>query len=162
ALLEAFRCGALRPVPIKTVDQQGMTALHRLRSAWATTRVARLNTLRGVLRELGAFIPVGASRVAPAVGALVEDAEAVIPPALRPILWQALEEIKDLNQRLKTVDLQLRAMAKQTPAVRHLLTVPGVGLITATALVAFLGDAKRFPNGRRLASFLGLVPREHS
>ncbi len=162
ALLEAFRCGALTPIPIKTIDQQGMTALHRLRSGWAATRVARLNALRGVLRELGAFIPVGASRVVPAVRALVEDAESVIPAPLRPILWQALEEINDLNQRLKTVDLQLRAMAKQTPAVQHLLSVPGVGLITATALVAFLGDAKRFSNGRRLASFLGLVPREHS
>jgi transposase len=130
-LLEALRNEALRPVPVKSVAQQALTALHRLRSTWLATRTARLNTVHGLLREFGVTIPVGARHVRPAVAALLADPDSALPAA-------------------------------ELPAVTSLRTIPGVGLLTATALVGFVGDAHRFPTARHFASYLGLTPREHS
>jgi transposase len=161
-LLEAGRNEALRPVPVKTEAQQALTALHRLRSAWLATRTARLNTVRGLLREFGLAIPVGARRVRPAVTALLAEADAALPAALRPTLQSALDELAALEERLRAVEQQLTALAAELPAVATLRTIPGVGLLTATALVGFVGDARRCPTARRFASYLGLTPREHS
>jgi transposase len=161
-ILEASRNEDIRPVPIKTVPQQILTSLHRLRQGWMTERTARLNALRGLLRELGVFIPVGAENVVPAVWALVEDADSELPDALRPLFAAACQEIREIEARIKQVERQLEALAEQLPAVAHLLSIPGVGLLTATALVAFIGDVRRFPSGRHLASYLGLTPREFS
>ena len=161
-ILEASRNDDIRPVPVKTVAQQVLTSLHRLRSGWMAERTARLNTLRGLLRELGVFIPVGARQVVPAVWALVEDADSDFPDALRPIFAEACHEIRQIEARIKLVERQLEAMAQQLPVVAHLLTIPGIGLLTATALFAFIGSIHRFPSGRHLASWLGLTPREYS
>ena len=161
-ILEASRNEDIRPVPVKTVAQQVLTSLHRLRSGWMTERTARLNTLRGLLRELGVFIPVGARQVVPAVWALIEDADSDLPDALRRIFAEACQEIREIEARIKQVERQLEAMAEQLPVVAQLLTIPGIGLLTATALVAFIGDIRRFPSGRHLASYLGLTPREYS
>jgi transposase len=161
-LLEAFRNRDIHPVPLKSVPQQALTALHRLRSTWLAARTARLNCVRGLLREFGCVIPIGAHRVLPAAEALLGDAESGIPDALRPALAEACREIVDLESRMALVERQLTALADQTPAVARLRSVPGVGLITATALVAFVGDVQRFPSGRHFASYLGLTPREHS
>lgn len=87
AILEAFRNEAIQPVPVKTVSQQTLTALHRLRSQWLADRTARLNTVRGLLREFGLFIPMGARHVVPAVWTLIEDAESSLPEALRLCRW---------------------------------------------------------------------------
>ncbi len=84
ALLEAARNEEIHPVPVKSVSQQAVASLHRVRTTWVRTRTARLNTLRGLLREFGVTIPVGARHVVPQVRALVEDAEASVPMALRP------------------------------------------------------------------------------
>ena len=162
ALLEAYRNGEIQPVPIKSVDQQQLAALHRLRSAWLATRTARLNGLRGILRELGMVIPVGARHVVPQVRGLVEDADSELPTALRPVLFEACSEIRELEARIRAVEHQLRALSEQLAAVQRLLTVPGIGLLTATALVAFVGDVVRFGSARHFASFLGLTPRERS
>jgi transposase len=161
-LLEALRNEEIRPVPVKSVDQQVLAALHRMRSAWMATRTARLNTLRGLLRELGFTIPVGARQVVPQVWALVSDAESELPEALRPVLAEAAREIGELEARVKQLERSLKAMAGESPVVERLRTIPGVGLLTATALVAFVGDVRRFPSGRHLASYLGLTPRESS
>ena len=161
-ILEASRNEDIRPVPVKTVPQQVLTSLHRLRQGWMTERTARLNAVRGLLRELGVFIPVGAEQVVPAVWALVEDADCDLPEALRPFFAAACHEIRDIESRIKQVEHQLEALAQQIPAVVYLLSIPGVGLLTATALVAFIGDIRRFPSGRHLASYLGLTPREYS
>jgi transposase len=161
-ILEASRNEDIRPVPVKTVAQQVLTSLHRFRSAWMTERTARLNTVRGLLRELGVFIPVGSRLVVPAVWALLEDADSELPDALRPVFAAACHEIRDIEARIKHVDRQLEAMTEQLPVVEHLLTIPGIGLLTATALFAFIGDIHRFPSGRHLASWLGLTPREYS
>jgi len=161
-ILEASRNDDIHPVPIKTPAQQVLTSLHRLRQGWMAERTARLNALRGLLRELGIFIPVGAEKVVPALWLLIEDAESDLPQAMREPFAAACWEIRDIEARVKMVERQLEAMAEQIPSVVDLLTIPGIGLLTATALVAFIGDARRFPSGRHLASYLGLTPREFS
>jgi transposase len=161
-LLEAVRNDEMRPVPVKTVDQHVLASLHRLRSAWMGTRTARLNTLRGLLRELGFTIPVGARQVVPQVWALVSDADSGVPDALRFALAEAAREIGELETRLREVERALEAMARRSEIVVRLRTIPGVGLLTATALLAFVGDVHRFPSGRHFASYLGLTPRESS
>ena len=161
-ILEASRNDDIRPVPVKTVDQQVLTSLHRLRSGWMLERTARLNAVRGLLRELGVFIPVGSREVVPAAWSLIEDADSNLPEALRPIFAEACREIREIEGRVKQVERQLEAISEQLPAVEHLRTIPGVGLLTATALVGFIGDIRRFPTGRHFASYLGLTPREYS
>lgn len=161
-LLEASRNENIRPVPIKSPEQQLLASLHRLRSAWMGDRTARLNTLRGLLRERGIFIPVGAEHVVPHVWATIEDADSAVPDALRLLLAEACHEIRDMERRIKDCERQLAALAKQMPDVQRLLTIPGIGLITATALVAFVGDIRRFPSSRHFAGYLGIVPRERS
>jgi transposase len=162
AILESHRNEEIQPVPIKKIGQQVLASLHRLRSAWVATRTARINTVRGLLRELGFFIPKGAHHVVPRVHGLVEDAESGLPDALRAYLYEACTEIRELEARMKKVENQLDVLAKQDPAVQRLLTIPGIGLLTATALVGFIGDLKRFRSGRHFASYLGLVPKERS
>jgi transposase len=161
-LLEALRNDDVRPVPVKSVDQHVLAGLHRLRSAWMATRTARLNTLRGLLRELGLTIPLGARQVVPCVTALVSDAESPLPDALRPVLFEMTREIRELETRVRGVERSLEAISRESELLARLRTVPGVGLLTATALVAFVGDVQRFPSGRHFASYLGLTPREHS
>jgi transposase len=161
-ILEAFRNEDIRPVPIKSSAHQALTALHRLRSAWVVERTARLNTIRGLLREVGIFIPMGSRKVIPEVWAHLEDADSSIPDAVRPCLAEACEVVRDIERRIELAERQLEALAEQTPAVARLLTVPGIGLITATALFAFVVNVHRFPSARHLASYLGLTPRERS
>ncbi len=161
-LLEAYRNQRIQPVPVKSVDQQALSALHRLRSAWLAARIARINTVRGLLREFGIAIPVGGNRLVPRLQELLEDADSGVPDMLRPALDEARSEILELDRRMRTIEHQLRALARQLPVVHKLRTVPGVGLLTATALLAFVGDAGRFSSGRRFASYLGLTPKERS
>jgi transposase len=162
ALLEALRNDAIRPVPVKSVDQHVLASLHRLRSAWMATRTARLNAVRGLLREIGFTIPVGARQVVPHVWAMISDVDVEIPEALRPVLSDAAREIGELEARVHAVERSLQTLVRRSEVIRCLRTVPGVGLLTATALVAFVGDVQRFPSGRHFASYLGLTPRESS
>ena len=161
-LLEAHRNEQIRPVPIKTIDQQALASLHRLRSAWIAARTARINTIRGLLREFGITIPLGARNVVPQLRRVLADGDGDLPDALRPVLEEAGAEVCDLERRLSIVDGQLRALARQMPDIQKLRTIPGVGVITATAIVAFVGDVGRFPTARHFASYLGLTPHEHS
>ena len=162
-ILEAYRNADIRPVPVKSIPQQVLCSLHRFRSGWIAARTAQVNTLRGLLRELGLVIPLGQEeKVVPGVRALIEDADSSIPDALRPTLAAACEEIEALSENIKLTERQLEALAEQTPAVERLRSIPGIGLMIATALVAFVGDIQRFPSGRHFASYLGLTPREYS
>jgi transposase len=124
ALLEALRNDALRAVPIKCVDQHVLAALHRLRSGWMATRTARLNTVRGLLRELGLTIPVGATRVVPAVRALCAQGDAALPPPLRRALSAALAEIAELETRMREVERDLQRLASDSAPVARLRTIP--------------------------------------
>jgi transposase len=159
-LLEAHRNEELRPVPIKSPDQQAIMALHRMRSAWLATRTARINTVRGILRELGLVIPQGAKKVVPRTLELLALPQ--ISPRLEPVLVAACEEIRELETRITDTERQLEALARQVPLVERLRSIPGIGLLTATALVAFVTDIHRFATSRHFASYFGLTPKEHS
>jgi transposase len=161
-LLEAHRNEDIHPVPVKSVAQQTLAGLHRLRSAWMATRTARINLVRGLLRELGLTIPLGARHVVSRASAVLDAADSELPAPLRLTLGAALQEIRDLEKRVVEVEKQLRALAAQTPVVKRLQSIPGIGLLSATALVAFIGDVQRFASCRRFACFLGITPREHS
>ena len=160
ALLEAHRDDRVRPVPVKSVAQQTLAALHRLRSAWMADRTARINLVRGLLREFGLPIPVGARHVVVAALALLKEDK--LPAPLRPGLAAACREIGEFETRIADVERQLRALAAELPVVERLQSIPGVGLLTSTALVALVGDVQRFPTSRHFASYLGLVPKEYS
>ena len=160
-LLEANRDEEIHAVPVKTIEHQGIASLHRLRSTWLATRTARLNTIRGLLREFGVFIPVGAHHVVPRVRALLVEPTAV-PRLLHTTLAAACDETAMLETNMRAVERQLGALASEMTDVTLLQTVPGVGVITATALVALVADIRRSPSGRHFASFLGLTPKEDS
>jgi len=162
AMLEAFRNEQIRAVPIKSVTQQVVGTLHRLRSGWLGERTRRINALRGLLRELGFFIPVGRKNVLPSAWEIVQDVDSGLPEVLRPSLGALCEEIARLSNRIEELEEQLQALARQIPVVSRLRSVPGIGLLTATALYAFVGEIGRFPSGRHLASYIGLTPREYS
>lgn len=146
ALLEAIRNQELTPVPVKSVEQQAVVALHRIRQRYLRTRTARINALRGHLRELGHAIPLGARRVT--VEARVALADDGIPPFLRDALVALLEEIRALEERAESVRTELTSLVGQMPDAQRLMTVPGIGVLTATAMVARVGDIHRFRSGR--------------
>lgn len=118
--------------------------------------------MRGILRELGHAIPVGPKHLVSALGRLLRDPDSDLPDALHRSLTEALEEIRGLEVKIKEVERDLERLASQDGTVKRLRTVPGIGLLTATALVGFVGDARRFRSGRHFASYLGLTPGETS
>lgn len=160
ALLEAARNRDLSRVPVKSVEQQAIVALHRLRQGYLRTRTARINAVRGHLREFGIVIPVGARYMLPQVHAVL--AEDTVPAFLRPALHAVLDEIAALEVQADQVVTHLTALAEPLSDVQRLRTVPGIGILTATAMVASVGDIHRFRSGRHFAAWLGLTPREHS
>jgi transposase len=162
ALLEADRCGDILPVPAKTVDQQALQGLHRVRSGWMATRTARINEVRGLLREFGFDLPQGPSAVMARVPGWLADETVSIPPVLRQALTEVMAEIGGLDTRIEALEKQLRQEAKQRPAVLKLMDVPGIGLLIATALTAAVGNMEAFRDGRHLAAWLGLTPKESS
>jgi transposase len=162
ALLEAHRNEKIVPVPVKDLPQQAIAALHRLRSGFIATRTARLNTVRGLLRELGIVIPLGSQLVLPRLSQALCEPKQLIPEILHPVLMAAAAEIRTLERNIKDIERQLETLSRSLPAASSLRSVPGIGLLSSTALIASVGDPSRFRSGRRLSSCLGLVPREHS
>jgi len=161
ALLEAARNCKLQPVRIKSEHQQALQALHRLRTQWIRTRTQRINALRGVCREFGLNAPVGVRRGVRHITELV--AGEGVPLLVRGTLQVVLEEIAALEMRIAQLERQLAELARQCTACRLLMTIPGIGLLTSTALVAAVGtDVSHFASARHFASWFGLVPREHS
>jgi transposase len=161
-MMEAERNSDIHPVPVKTESQQQLTSLHRVRSGWMETRTKRINCIRGLLREFGIIFPVGAAKLTGHVRQVIEDAESPVLMPLREALHQLIEEIAELTKRIEAIEKQLQALAAQTPAAVLLRSIPGVGLLTSTALAGFVGDVQRFPTARHFASYLGLTPKEHS
>jgi transposase len=161
-MLEADRNSAIRPVPVKTESQQQLTSLHRVRSGWMAARTARINSARGLLREFGFVFPLGAATITGRIRELIEDADTSVLMPLRELLHQLVLEIDELQTRIQAVEKQLEALAAQTPVVARLRTIPGIGLLTSTALVGSVGDVGRFRSGRHFACYLGLTPREYS
>jgi transposase len=162
ALIEAARCPDIRPVPIKSVDQQALQQLHRLRSQWMAARTSRLNFLRGCLREFGIAVPLGTHRAIQAVRETISTQDGPVPVLLHSSLLELLTEIDSLALRCKHIDRELARLNEHDPVVERLLQIPGVGPLTATALRASVVDVQRFPTARHFASWLGLTSREHS
>ena len=162
ALIEAARCPDIRPVPIKSVDQQALQQLHRLRSQWMGARNSRLSFLRGCLREFGIGIALGPKRAVEAVRMALADPSCPVPSILHASLIELLEEVGTLEQRCKQLDRELKHLHEHDPVIERLLEIPGIGDLTATALRASVVDIQRFPSGRHFASYLGLTAREHS
>ena len=162
ALLEAARASDLKPVRVKSVEQQALQALHRTRSAWMSTRTRRINALRGFCREFGLVVPEGATTGVAQIARYLADEHSGLPVLVRGTMRLMLEEIRLLEARVQQLESELAQLAAASPACQVLLSVPGIGLITSTAMVASIGDPRSFESGRRYASFLGLTPREHS
>jgi len=150
------------PVPVKSVEQQTISSLHRIRAALMKTRTARLNTVRGLLREFGVTIAEGAERVQPALVEALSKGPWPVPEALHAALLAMMDEARELDEKSGQVEKQLKALARSVPLVERLETIPGVGLLNATALSAMVGNFPRFKSGRRFASSLGLTPKESS
>jgi len=162
ALLEAARCPELRVVPVKSVEQQQLQQLHRIREQLKHTRTQRINLLRGLLREFGITVPVGLARGRSAVREALECADNGLPDLLRPMIAETLQEITALSERITRLEATLTALTRPDPIVQRLLELPGVGLLGASALRAAVGDIQRFPSGRHFASWLGLTASERS
>jgi transposase len=162
ALIEAARCPDIRPVPIKSVDQQALQQLHRLRSQWMRARTSRINFLRACLREFGVCVPIGAHRAIDSVREALSNPQSPVPAILHSSLLELLAEIDSLAQRCKHIERELARLSEHDPVVERLLQIPGVGPLTATALRASVVDVQRFPTARHFASWLGLTSREHS
>ena len=161
ALLEAHRNADILPVPTKSPFQQTLAGIHRIRSGAIRSRTAAINSVRGLLREFGIQLPQGAKKFVECVRPLLADANE-IPDALRPLLLARCDQVEVLKAQIETAEKQLASLTKDIVLVQQLRTIPGVGLLSSTALLAFVGDARRFRSGRHLASFLGLTPREFS
>lgn len=126
ALLEAARCGEIRPVPVKTVEQQTLQAIHRVRTQWQTARVARINAMRGLLAEHGHAIPVGARTVLRRVTAILSDPDAAVPDVLRQTIALVVDEVHGLEQKIAGLDHQLAQIAGAHPVATRLQTIPGL------------------------------------
>ena len=163
ALLEAARCSDLRPVRVKSIEQQALQALHRTRSLWQADRTRRINTLRGYCREFGIAIAQGARLGLEQIARVLAEPRSGIPDLLRPTCVLLVEEVRLLEARIGALERELAALARHSPACATLLSVPGIGLLTSTAMVAATsGDVTHFKDARHFASWFGLTPKEHS
>jgi transposase len=163
ALLEAARCADIVPVRIKSVEQQALQSLHRVRSSWMATRTSRINGLRGFCREFGICVSTGARVGIEQISRVLIDPSTALPSTLRDTLRLLIDEIRLLEARIGRLEQQLSAVAKESSACETLLSVPGIGLLTATAMVAATGgDVSHFKDARHFASWFGLTPKEHS
>lgn len=163
ALLEAARCAQIIPVRVKSVEQQAVQALHRSRSLWMATRTSRINALRGFCREFGIYIAQGARVGLEQIARVLADPRSAIPELVRGTMGLLVEEIRLLEARIGDLERTLTQTARQSPACATLLTIPGVGLLTATAMVAATsGSVNHFGDARHFAAWFGLTPKEFS
>ncbi len=162
AICEAVQRPSMRFVPAKSVEQQDMQSLHRIRSQLVSRRTAQSNQIRGLLLEYGITIQQGISHITKQVPMILEDGENGLTVLFRYLLNELNEEFKHLDERINNLEQRLQGLSQQNADCQRLLTVPGIGLLTATALVAAIGDIGVFKNGRELAAWLGLVPKQHS
>lgn len=149
-------------VPVKSVAQQDRQALHRVRQLRMKHRTALINQVRGLLADYGLVVPKGPAALRKRIPELLEDAENGLSFGFRELLAELYEELKALQQGIDSLTERIERQVRQDDDGRRLLEVPGIGPLTASALIAAVGDARQFCNGRQMAAFLGLVPRQHS
>ena len=162
AICEAVSRPNMRFVPLKNIEQQAVLSVHRVRQGFVGARTALANQIRGLLAEFGLVVPQGISHVCAKVPDLIEDASNELPGSFRLLIKRLLDHLKELDRQVGELEAQIKTSHRESEASRKLEQIPGIGPITASALVATVGDAKNFENGRQLAAWLGLVPRQSS
>lgn len=162
AICEAVSRPNMRFVPIKTGEQQAILSLHRARQGLVKARTAQANQIRGLLAEYGLILPQGIGHIAKRLPELLEDGENGLPGIFRQLIHRLGEHLQTLERQVNELEAQIQHWHRENAASRRLAAIPGIGPITASALVASIGDATCFNNGRQLAAWLGLVPRQHS
>lgn len=163
AIFEASRREQLRPVPVKRIEQQDALLAHVTREQWVKARTALANQIRGELAERGIVFAKGLAALRAGLKALPDDAPGGdVTGAFRTWLTQRQEDWQWLDARIKTCEQQMRQHYAAAAACGQLGQADGIGLITATATVALVGDARQFDSSRRFAGWLGLTPKEHS
>jgi len=162
AICEAVARPNMRFVAIKNAEQQAVLALHRVRQGFVKARTAQANQIRGLLAEFGLIVPQGIAHIARRVPELIEDATNELPGSFRLLVQRLLDQLKELDRQVSEIETQVVAWHRDNDISSKLARVPGIGPITASALVATVGDAKNFANGRQLAAWLGLVPKQNS
>lgn len=162
AIAEAVARPTMRFVPIKTDDQLDMQSLHRVRERWVMRRTAVVNQIRGLLLERGITLRKGRRHVDAALPGILEDADSKLSGALRTLLAQLKLELDQMAMRIDQADAVLHKTAHENEACQRLVAIPGIGPVTATALIAAIGNGAAFRKGRDFAAWMGVVPREHS
>ncbi len=162
AIAEAVQRPTMRFVPIKNEAQLDLQALHRVRDRWIGRRTAVINQIRGFLLEHGIAVTAGPAHLKRKIPSILEDAENFLSPRMRTLLIELRGEWENLEEQIETIDRELAQSAKTVDGCRRLLTIPGIGALTATALTAAIGNGAAFRKSRDLAAWLGLVPRQHS
>src|SRR5262247_229963 len=162
AIAEAVTRPTMRFVPSKHVAQQDIQALHRVRERLIGERTALVNEVHGLLHEYGIVIPKGVAKFRQAVVGKLEAEKDKLTPLSQEMFWKLVEEFVALEKQLAYYQEKLEALATTHPECQRLMTIPGIGPLSATALVAAVSDASAFKNGRQFAAWLGLVPRQYS
>jgi transposase len=162
AICEAVTRPTMRFVPIKRVEPQDLQALHRIHERLITARTALVHEIRGLLNEYGIVLPQSMAKFRALIVDKLEADQAKLTALSTEVFQYLYEEFLALEKRLEYYDEKLAAIGQAHPECQRLQTIPGIGPVTATALIAAIGDVTQFKNGRQLAAWLGLVPREHS
>lgn len=158
AIVEAARNSSIHKVPIKSEYQQALQSLHRMREQWKSTRIARINALRGILREFGVLVPLGPR----AAIKTTQDALDLLPALLQPSVQEVLIELTDIQNRITALEQQPKQAVKEDVVIRQFMKINGIGLLSATAMRASVQSPEQFKNGRQLSAWLGITPREYS
>lgn len=162
AIVEAVLRPSMRFVGVKTTAQQDVLCTHRVRQRLIGARTALINEIRGLLGEYGIIIPQGANHVRKQLPSLLEEESSELSVKARRLFKYLQEELTDCDDKIKTMDIEVESSVGCDERVKKIMQIPGVGPLTATALVASVGDPSLFKNGRQLSGWLGLVPRQHS
>lgn len=162
AICEAMSRPAMRFVSVKSVEQQDIQAVHRVRSELIGQRTSKANQIRGLVGEYGLIAPVRIAQLRAKVPDWLEDADNGLTMRFRRLLAGLWEDLRALDGRIAVLDQEIQALANESIVAQRLQQLRGVGPITATALVASLGDGKAFCKGRDFAVSLGLTPKQHS
>jgi len=162
AICEAVSRPNMRFVAIKTVEQQAILSVHRARQGFVKARTAQGNQIRGLLSEFGIIIPQGIRSITKQIPEILEDGQNGLPGAMRNLLERLTDNLKEMDRQVNELEAKIQLWHRENTASRKLAEIPGLGPITASAIVATVGDAREFNNGRQLAAWMGLVPKQHS
>lgn len=162
AIAEAVVRPEMRFVAVKTVEQQDLQALHRLRQGRVAERTALCNQLRGLLAEYGLVLPQGVAALRKRLPELLEAADNEVSEFLRPLLAQGYEHLRALDEQITFYTKRLEQHAREHEAVHRLQTVPGFGPVVASVFHGVVGDGQAYRRGRDVSAALGLVPKQHS